>query len=163
VTTAHDFAFPRLDGSGEIVLGGLGALAILVVNTASQCGFTPQYADLQTLWERYRDRGLAVVGVPSNDFGGQEPGNAKEIQAFCHETYDIDFPMAAKQTVIGGAAHPFYRWVVEEAGEAAAPGWNFHKVLIGPDGELAGLWPAKVRPLDEAVVGEIEAVLGAAA
>jgi glutathione peroxidase len=162
MTTAYDFSFPRLDGSDDIVLGDLGAKAVLVVNTASECGFTPQYAGLQKLWERYRDRGLVVLGVPSNDFGAQEPGDARQIQIFCHETYAIDFPMTSKQTVIGGAAHPFYRWIVQETGEAAAPSWNFHKYLIGPAGEPVAVWPAKVDPLDDAVVGEIEALLGAA-
>jgi glutathione peroxidase len=159
MTTALDFALPRLDGKGEIVLRDLGARALLVVNTASECGFTPQYADLQTLWERYKGRGLVVVGVPSNDFGNQEPGNAVQIQIFCHETYAIDFPLAAKQVVLGPAAHPLFRWIVDELGEGAAPSWNFHKYLFGSGGEVAGVWPAKVRPLDDDVVREIEAVL----
>jgi len=132
---------------------------VLVVNTASECGYTPQYAGLEELWRRYRDRGLVVLGVPSNDFGAQEPGEAPAIQSFCRTNYGVDFPLAAKQTVIGGTAHPFYRWVTEEFGEAAAPKWNFHKYLVGPDGELAALWPSSVDPLDPQITGAIEAAL----
>src|SRR3546814_9915529 len=119
----------------------------MVVNTASECGFTSQYAELETLWQRYRDRGLVVLGVPSNDFGAQEPGSESEIKGFCETTYGVDFPLTAKQKVIGGDAHPFYRWVVDQVGEDAAPKWNFHKYLIGREGELVGLWPSRVKPL----------------
>lgn len=108
---------------------------------------------------RYRKNGLIVLGVPSNDFGGQEPGDEAAIKTFCSSRYRIDFPMMTKQTVIGVEAHPFYRWIVEELGEAAAPRWNFHKYLIGPDGTLAGLWPSKVLPLDTDVIGAIEKLL----
>jgi glutathione peroxidase len=128
----------------------------MVVNTASECGFTPQYADLEALWQRYRDRGLVVLGVPSNDFGAQEPGSESEIKGFCEKNYGVDFPLTAKQTVIGGDAHPFYRWVVDQAGEDAAPKWNFHKYLIGREGELVGLWPSKVKPLAPEITAAIE-------
>ncbi len=111
---------------------------VLVVNTASFCGYTPQYRDLEALWQRYRERGLVVLGVPSNDFGQQEPGSAAEIKQFCETNYAVDFPLAQKCRVIGGEAHPFYRWVAESLGEAGTPRWNFHKYLIAPDGELAG-------------------------
>jgi glutathione peroxidase len=157
--TAHDFEFPGLAG-GRIALADWRGRPILVVNTASECGFTPQYAELETLWRRYRDRGLVVLGVPSNDFGAQEPGDEAAIEAFCTGRYGVDFPMTAKQAVIGGAAHPFYRWVVEEVGEDAAPRWNFHKYLIGADGALAALFPSKVAPLDPQVIEAIEAELG---
>jgi glutathione peroxidase len=159
--TAHDFEFAGLAG-GRLALGDWRGRPVLVVNTASECGFTPQYAGLEKLWQRYRDRGLVVVGVPSNDFGAQEPGDESAIGAFCRKNYGVDFPMTAKQTVIGGAAHPFYRWVVEEAGEAAAPRWNFHKYLIGRDGELAALFASKVAPLDPQVIAAVEEQLGAA-
>jgi glutathione peroxidase len=97
--------------------------------------------------------------VPSNDFGAQEPGAGPAIKSFCQTRYGVDFPLTAKQTVIGGAAHPFYRWVVAELGEAAAPKWNFHKYLIAPDGSLAGLWPPAIDPLDRKITDAIEAVL----
>ena len=133
---------------------------VLVVNTASFCGYTPQYRDLEALWQKYRDRGLVVVGVPSNDFGAQEPGSAAEIKSFCETNYAIDFPLTEKYRVIGDSAHPFYRWVAETLGEGAAPRWNFHKYLIDPDGELAGAWPSSVRPGDPAITGKIDKMLG---
>ncbi|MGF1609286.1 MAG: glutathione peroxidase [Kiloniellales bacterium] len=156
--TAHEFSFPGIEG-GEIRLADFAGRPLLVVNTASECGYTPQYADLQALWTRYRDRGLVVIGVPSNDFGAQEPGDEAEIKAFCTKGFGVDFPMTSKQAVIGGTAHAFYRWVVEELGEVAAPKWNFHKVLIAPDGGLAGLWPSAVEPLDPEITETIEGLL----
>ena len=158
--SAHDFSFRAIDG-GELPLAGYAGQAVLVVNTASECGYTPQYADLQRLWERYRGQGLVVLGVPSNDFGGQEPGDETAIGSFCRERYGVDFPLSTKVRVVGGDAHPFYRWVEAELGEAAAPRWNFHKYLISPAGELLGLWPSEVRPLDEPIVAAVEEVLGA--
>lgn len=156
--SAHDHSFPGIEG-GEIALGGFAGKPLLIVNTASECGFTPQYAELQELWERYRDRGLVVLGVPSNDFGGQEPGDEAQILRFCHERYAIDFALTAKQRVIGSEAHPFYRWIAQELGEDAAPRWNFHKYLVGPDGALAEVWPSDVRPLEARVTEAIEALL----
>jgi len=156
--SAHGFEFQGITGE-TIRLADYAGRPVLVVNTASECGYTPQYADLESLWSQYRDKGLVVLGVPSNDFGEQEPGDEAAIQAFCNSNFGIDFPMTAKQTVIGGAAHPFYRWVVEELGEIAAPKWNFHKYLVGPDGELAGLWPSDVGPLDAEITGAIDGLL----
>lgn len=156
--SAFDFEFKGIDGE-TLALSNFKGRPVVVVNTASECGFTPQYADLETLWRRYRDRGLVVLGVPSNDFGAQEPGEEAEIKEFCESTYGVDFLLTAKQKVVGGDAHPFYRWVVAELGEGAAPQWNFHKYLIGPDGALAGLWPSKVGPLDPAVIAAIEELL----
>ncbi len=97
--------------------------------------------------------------MPSNDFGEQEPGSAAEIKQFCETGYEIDFPLTEKYRVVGGGAHPFYRWVAAQLGETGAPRWNFHKYLIGPDGQLAGAWPSRVAPLDPAITGEIEAML----
>ncbi len=156
--SAHDFSFEAI-GGGTLALADYAGRPVLVVNTASECSFTPQYAELQSLWRRYRDRGLVVLGVPSNDFGEQEPGDEVQIGAFCRETYQIDFPMTTKQAVIGGEAHPFYRWLAEEIGEVAAPRWNFHKYLIAPDGSPAGLWPAEVAPLDPEITRTIEELL----
>src|SRR5690242_1775719 len=155
---AHQFAFVSIDGE-RLPLDAWFGRPVLVVNTASYCGYTPQYRDLEALWQRYRDRGLIVLGVPSNDFGQQEPGTAAEIRQFCDTNYHVDFPLTAKNRVVGGAAHPFYRWVLEALGEAAAPRWNFHKYLVGRDGQLAGTWPAQVRPGDPVIVAEIEAAL----
>jgi glutathione peroxidase len=157
---AHRFSFAGLDG-GDLPLAAWRGRPVLVVNTASFCGYTPQYRDLEAVWQRYRGRGLIVLGVPCNDFGAQEPGSAAEIRQFCEANYGVGFPLTEKVRVIGAAAHPFYRWVAEELGEAGAPRWNFHKYLVGPDGELAGAWPSQVRPTDPAVTGEIERLLPA--
>jgi glutathione peroxidase len=156
---AHSFAFNAIDG-GELPLSAWAGHPVLVVNTASYCGYTPQYRDLEALWREYRDRGLVVLGVPSNDFGAQEPGSAVEIKGFCETNYDVDFPLTEKYRVVGGNAHPFYAWVAATLGEGAAPRWNFHKYLIGPDGELAGTWPSSVGPRDRAITQEIEKLLG---
>ena len=155
---AYQFEFRSLDGN-TLPLSAWRGHPVLVVNTASYCGYTPQYRDLEALWQRYRDRGLIVLGVPSNDFGQQEPGSAAEIRQFCETNYQVDFPLAEKCRVVGAAAHPFYRWVAAALGEAGTPRWNFHKYLVGPDGELAGAWPAQVRPGDAAITDEIERAL----
>lgn len=156
--SAHDFEFQSIDGA-SLPLSGYAGKSVLIVNTASECGYTPQYEDLQALWRRFRDRGLVVLGVPSNDFGGQEPGDEARIKAFCQTRFNVDFPMTAKVTVLGGNAHPFYRWVESEFGEAAAPRWNFHKYLVGPDGTLAGMWPSDVAPAAPELVEAIERLL----
>lgn len=157
-TSAHDFSFNDIDGN-RLALSDFAGQALLIVNTASECGYTPQYADLESLWARYRAKGLIVLGVPSNDFGAQEPGDEAAIKLFCQTNYAVDFPLTQKQRVIGGDAHPFYQWVVAEIGEVAAPKWNFHKYLIAPDGSLAGLWPSDVSPLDPEVTGTIDGLL----
>jgi glutathione peroxidase len=155
---AHRFSFAGL-GGGELPLSAWAGKPVLIVNTASFCGYTPQYRELEALWQSYRGRGLIVLGVPSNDFGAQEPGSAAEIKTFCETNYAIDFPLADKVRVLGADAHPFYRWVAAELGEGGAPRWNFHKYLVGPDGTLAGAWPSSVRPTDAAVTGEIDKLL----
>jgi glutathione peroxidase len=155
---AHAFSFAGLTG-GTIALAGYAGRPVLLVNTASECGFTPQYADLKALHDRLGPRGLVVLGVPSNDFGGQEPGDAAAIQRFCATRFQVDFPMAAKHHVLGPDAHPFYRWIAETLGEGALPRWNFHKFLIGPDGALVDGWPSKVKPQDPKIVGAIEPLL----
>lgn len=109
---------------------------VLVVNTASLCGFTAQYAGLEDLWRRYRARGLIVLGVPSNDFGAQEPADNEAIRSFCEVKFGIDFPLLEKTAVTGPGAHPIYRWAREETGFWGAPRWNFYKILIGRDGKL---------------------------
>ena len=156
---AYQFEFTSLDGKNQLPFEAWRGRPVLVVNTASFCGYTPQYRDLEALWQRYRERGLVVLGVPSNDFGRQEPGTAAEIRQFCETNYRVDFPLAEKVRVLGGGAHPFYRWIAATLGEAGTPRWNFHKYLIGPDGQLAGAWPAQVRPTDPAITAEIETAL----
>ena len=158
--SAYDFTFTSIDGA-PLPLARYRGHPLLVVNTASFCGFTYQYEDLEALWRRYRERGLVVIGVPSNDFGQQEPGSEREIKQFCQTRYDVDFPLTDKQDVIGPQAHPFFRWISTELGEAGTPRWNLHKYLVGPDGMLEGTWPSSVRPTDRAVTDEIERLLPA--
>lgn len=156
--TAYDFEFTAIEGP-PLVLVTFKGKAILVVNTASRCGYTPQYADLQALWDRYRDRGLVVLGVPSNDFGGQEPGTESEIKQFCEVNFNVDFPMTAKVHVTGDRSHPFYRWAAAELGAAATPRWNFHKYLIAPDGRLVGWFSTPTSPTSDEVTRAIESHL----
>ena len=155
---AHDFTFTGIEGD-PLPLKAFAGKAVLIVNTASLCGFTPQYTDLQDVWSRYRDRGLVVLGVPSNDFGAQEPGTEAEIKEFCEVNFDVDFPLTAKEHVTGPQAHPFYQWAARELGPAAAPRWNFHKYLIAPDGQLAGWLPTRVRPTSQEAIWSIESIL----
>lgn len=157
--TAYAFTFKGLDGS-DIPLASYAGRPILVVNTASRCGYTPQYAGLQALWTRYRDRGLIVLAVPSNDFGGQEPGGAGDIVKTAHEEYRVTFPLAAKATVKGTDAHPFYRWAALERPQQA-PRWNFHKYLIGRDGRLKAGFTSAVEPGDPSIIVAIETELTA--
>lgn len=156
--TAYAFSFQGLDGRA-IRLAEFSGKPILVVNTASQCGYTPQFAGLQELWTRYRGRGLLIVGVPSNDYGGQEPGGPAEIMHTAHDQYGVSFPLAAKVDVKGETAHPFYKWAaLERPGEA--PRWNFHKYLIGRNGHVAAAFATQIEPTDPKVIAAIEKELG---
>jgi len=132
---------------------------LLVVNTASYCGFTKQYEGLQTLYDTYKDRGLVVLGVPSNDFGAQEPGSNEQVKDFCERTYKVKFPMLEKQVVQGKDAMPLYRQLAEATGQA--PKWNFHKYLIGRDGKPVAAYASKVAPEASELKAEIERLLGA--
>ncbi|MEE4118200.1 MAG: glutathione peroxidase [Paracoccaceae bacterium] len=151
------FTFASIDG-GTLSLAHWAGRPVLVVNTASLCAFTPQYEELQTLWERYRDRGLVVLAVPSNDFR-QELGSEEEVREFCEITFGLDLPMTEITHVRGPTAHPFYRWLADEHG--FRPRWNFNKVLIGPDGAPVRSWGSGASPLSATVLREIEALLGA--
>ncbi len=147
--TAYAFSFPGLDG-GDIRLAEYAGHPLLVVNTASLCGYTPQYAGLQELWTEFHDRGLTIIGVPSNDFGSQEPGGASDIAETAQHQYKVTFPIAAKAAVIGPNAHPFYRWAAA-ARPKDVPRWNFHKYLIGRDGYIAEVFASAVEPSDTRV------------
>jgi glutathione peroxidase len=146
--TVYAFSFPGLAG-GDIRLSEFAGRPILIVNTASLCGFTPQYGGLQELWTEFGDRGLMIIGVPSNDFGGQEPGGAAEITATA-QNHHVTFPIAGKAVVRGPNAHPFYKWAAE-ARPKDVPRWNFHKYLIGRDGYIADVFPESVDPVDTRV------------
>ncbi|MEL6956840.1 MAG: glutathione peroxidase [Pseudomonadota bacterium] len=133
--------------------------AVLVVNTASRCGYTPQYEGLQALWTDYKDQGLVVVGVPSNDFGGQEPGTEAEVKTFCEINYGVDFPLTSKTAVVGTGRHPFYALAEDTLGEAARPKWNFHKILLDTSGTPVAAFPSSVKPQDDELVSAIDGVL----
>lgn len=143
--SAHDFTFRSIDGE-PLPLSNFAGKALLVVNVASQCGLTPQYEGLEALWRDKRGSGLVVLGVPANDFGAQEPGTENEIKTFCETRFAVDFPMTAKEHVIGPDSHPLYRWVAKELGEDAAPKWNFHKYLFARDGSIAGTFGSRTAP-----------------
>jgi glutathione peroxidase len=151
---------PAIDGTRHAPSQFQGQV-VLVVNTASQCGYTGQYEDLQKLWQRYRARGFVVLGVPANDFGAQEPGSNAEIKDFCELNYGVDFPLLGKQTVIGPNAHPLYRWAAAQTGPAGVPRWNFHKLLIGRDGRLVTWFSTQTKPLDAYLTRTIEGALAA--
>ena len=148
--TAYAFSFPALSGDSDIRLADYAGRPLLVVNTASLCGYTPQYAGLQELWTEFHGRGFGMIGVPSNDFGGQEPGGAKEILETAQHQYAVSFPIAAKAVVSGPSAHPFYKWAAQ-ARPKDVPRWNFHKYLIGRDGYLAEVFASAVEPTDTRV------------
>jgi glutathione peroxidase len=147
--TAYAFSFPALEG-GDIRLAEQAGHPLLIVNTASLCGFTPQYAGLQQLWTEFHGRGLVIIGVPSNDFGSQEPGGASEIAETAQHQYGVTFPIAAKAVVKGPNAHPFYKWAAEVR-PRDVPRWNFHKYLIGRDGYIADVFPETADPTDTRV------------
>ena len=154
--SAYDYTFTSIDGA-PLPLETFRGKAILLVNTASQCGFTPQYEGLQALWETYRDQGLVVLGAPSNDFGGQEPGSEKDIKKFCTMNFNVNFPLTSKIATRGAAAHPFYKWARAETG--TGPKWNFHKYLIDANGRLVGSYPSIVKPMSKKLRRAIEAAL----
>jgi len=157
--TAYAFSFPAL-AVGDIRLAEFAGRPLLVVNTASLCGYTPQYAGLQELWTEFSGRGLVIVGVPSNDFGAQEPGGTTEITQTAHHQYGVTFPIAAKAVVKGSNAHLFYKWAAE-ARPKEVPRWNFHKYLIGRDGYIAEVFPESVTPADTRVKTAIARALAA--
>jgi glutathione peroxidase len=158
MTTAHDFTFTALDGA-PLPLADFAGKSVLVVNTASRCGLTPQYEGLEALYTTYKDKGLVVLGVPCNQFAGQEPGTEAEIADFCATRFQVDFPLTAKTEVKDAGRHPFYAWAQEVLGEAAVPVWNFHKILIGPAGEAVAAFGPRTEPLDPAITAAVEAAL----
>ncbi|WND03442.1 glutathione peroxidase [Temperatibacter marinus] len=132
---------------------------VLLVNTASFCGFTPQYEGLQALYDEYKDKGLVVVGVPANNFNEQEPGSNKEIAEFCEKTYQVKFPMTDKMEVVGAKRHALYTWLASKLGEKSAPRWNFHKYLIGKDGEPVAYFSSRERPQGTKITKAIKSAL----
>ncbi len=158
--SAFDHTFESIDG-GKLELAHYRGKVLLVVNTASFCGFTPQYDGLQKLWDKYESKGLVVIGVPSNDFGAQEPKAEADIKEFCQGAFGITFPLTAKYGVSGADAHPFYRWVVGALGANAAPRWNFHKVLIARDGKAVATFGSSTAPMSGPLTQAIDRELAA--
>lgn len=158
MTTLHDFAATTLTGT-EQSLDTYAGQVVLVVNTASQCGLTPQYAGLEELWQTYRDQGFTVLGFPCNQFGGQEPGTEDEIATFCETSFGVTFPMFAKVDVNGDGAHPLFAWLREEKGGLLGDRikWNFTKFLVGRDGKVIKRYAPQTSPAD--LAGDIETAL----
>ena len=155
---AYDFQFKDLDGSA-LNLSEYKGKVIIVVNVASKCGFTKQYDDMQSIWERYQSKGLIMLGVPSNDFGKQEPGTNKEIKNFCEAKFGITFPMTEKVSVKGIDAHPFYSWAQKNYGKSAVPKWNFHKIIIGKDGKIHDTFSSITKPTSKKFLNSINKAL----
>jgi len=158
VTRLHDFTATSLTGQ-DIDLSRYEGKAVLVVNTASKCGFTPQYEGLEKLYEEYADQGLVVLGFPCDQFRHQEPGDEAEIAEFCQRNYGVTFPMFAKIDVNGSNAHPLYRWLLQAKGGRLGDRikWNFTKFLVGPDGDVVDRYASTTKP--EKLRGDIEALL----
>ena len=151
---AHDFQFNGINGN-TIKLSDYKNKIIVVVNVASRCGFTSQYDGLQKLWVNYKDKGVVVLGVPTNDFK-QEPGSNSEIKDFCETNFNIDFPMTEKINVIGKKSHPFYKWAKDNHGKNAIPKWNFHKIIIGKDGKVVDTFASITKPSSNKFIKFIE-------
>jgi len=152
---AYDFKFTDLDGS-SLNLADFKNKVIVVVNVASQCGFTNQYEDMQNIWEKYQSKGLIIIGVPSNDFGKQEPGSNSEIKNFCEAKFGITFPMTEKVSVKGNSAHPFYQWAYKNYGNSAVPKWNFHKIIVDKNGKINSTFTSMTNPSSNKFIKVIE-------
>ena len=155
---AYDFNFINLNGK-KLNLGDYKNKVIVVVNVASQCGFTNQYDDLQSIWNKYEKNGLVIIGVPSNDFGSQEPGSNQQIKTFCETKFGITFPMVEKVSVKGDKIHPFYNWAKKNHGKSAIPKWNFHKIIIGKDGKVAETFSSMTNPSSRRFTKKIEELI----
>ena len=156
---AYDFTFTSLTSDKPLALSDYRGKVIMVVNTASKCGFTKQYDGLEELYNKYKDQGFVIIGVPSNDFGEQEPGSKEEIASFCKKNFGVTFPMAGKEVVTGKDAHPFYKWAYNELGFGTGPKWNFHKYLIGRDGLLIDYFNSPTEPTSDKVTKAVEKAL----
>ena len=154
----YDLNIKSINGD-ELNIAGMNGKTILLVNVASNCGFTKQYDELQKLYDNYRDKGLIVIGVPSNQFGGQEPGTESEIKDFCETNFNITFPITSKYDVKGSNAHPIYLWAKETYGKSAVPKWNFHKILINKEGKIEDTYLSFTNPLSNKITKKLEQIL----
>ena len=155
---AHDFKFKDLNGS-TLNLSEYKGKVIVVVNVASQCGFTNQYEELQKVWEKYQKKGVIILGVPSNDFGKQEPGTNKEIKNFCEAKFGLSFPMTEKVSVKGSNAHPFYIWAKKNYGKSAIPKWNFHNIIIDKNGKIFETFSSITNPSSQRFIKVLEKLI----
>jgi glutathione peroxidase len=156
--TLYDFMLTGNDGK-PMPLSQFKGRVVLLVNTASECGFTPQYDELEELWEVKKNVGLVIIGVPSNDFGGQEPGSNEEIAIFCKNNYGVTFPLADKSVVSGADVIPVYKWAGEQAGMLGQPKWNFHKYLFGKDGKFVDWFSTATKPTSGKITAAIDKAL----
>jgi len=157
--TLHDFSLTGINGK-PLPMAQFKGHPVLLVNTASECGFTPQFDGLEKLWETYKDKGLVIVGVPSNDFGGQEPGKAAEIAQFCKLNYGVTFPLTDKTVVSGAGEDPLYAWAGTQAGFLGTPKWNFHKYLFDGEGKFVDWFASTTEPQSTKITAAVEKVLG---
>jgi glutathione peroxidase len=157
-TSLHDFTLTGIDGK-PLPLSQYKGKAVLLVNTASECGYTGQYEGLEALWQTNKDLGLVIIGVPANDFGSQEPGQAAEIATFCKLNYGVTFPLTDKTVVKGPGAHPVYVWAGEQAGMVGRPKWNFHKYLFGRDGQFIDWFSTPTEPTSAKISKAVEKAL----
>ena len=155
---AYDFKFNDLDGT-ILNLSEYKNKILIVVNVASQCGFTSQYEDMQKVWENYQSKGVIMLGVPSNDFGKQEPGSNEDIKNFCEAKFGISFPMTEKVIVKGDNAHPFYLWAKKNYGKKAVPKWNFHKIIINKNGKIAETFSSITNPSSQKFIKALERLI----
>jgi len=155
---AYEFKFNDLDGS-EIKLSDYKNKVIVVVNVASQCGFTNQYEDMQKVWNIYQKKEFLMLGVPSNDFGKQEPGTNEDIKKFCESKFGVTFPITEKIIVKGENAHPFYKWAKKNYGSSAVPKWNFHKIIIGKNGKINETFSSITKPSSKKFISAVEKAL----
>ena len=154
----YDFEIESITGE-KIIFSEYKNKAILLVNVASQCGFTNQYQDIQKLWTKYQSKKVLILGVPSNDFGNQEPGDSNEIKTFCESKFGVTFPITEKVNVKGDNAHPFYLWAKNNYGRKAIPKWNFYKIIIGKDGKIVDTFSSMTNPSSKKFIKSIEALI----
>ena len=152
---AYDFKFINIDGS-QLHLNIFKNKVIVVINVASQCGFTKQYEDMQKIWDKYQSKGVIMIGVPSNEFGQQEPGTNEQIKNFCESKFGITFPITEKISVKGKNAHPFYMWAKENYGKSAIPKWNFHKIIINKSGKIENTFTSFTKPSSKKFISVLE-------
>ena len=154
----YDFKIKSI--TGEIIdLSKFRGKTVLLVNVASNCGFTKQYSELQNLYEKYKENNFIVLGVPSNQFGGQEPGTNEEIKNFCETNFNITFPMTDKIKVKGDEAHPIYKWAKKNHGNSTVPKWNFHKILINKDGKIQDTYGSFIKPMSQKILKQLDKIL----